>query len=242
MQTIDVCFAVEKKKYKVNIYHFQPSCTFIVSYFRLLNDFDSEINQYTLTETLKGVFINAAYESNKSKCAEAYTENFLYNENMDMISTISRLREICSSAMLPIKEIECSPTQLCSIKCEDYDTKIEIENNGPFELNLADEVYVLPPIPSSVLDIDRLRVDISPRMTFLKPIVVPHFEICNILDDAVKAQKETEPNFDSLLFKTFNDIGEHLLKMLLSGFYFTPSGYVVSKSGLEPPDMKAVSI
>lgn len=213
-----------------------------MSYFRLINDTDKEINQYTLTETLKGVFINAAYESNKSKCAEAYTENFLYSENIDLISTVSRLREILSSTMLPIKEIECSPTQLCSIKCEDYDVKVEIENTGPFEFNLADEVYVIPPIPNSVIDIDRLRIDISPRSSFLKPIIVPHFEICNILDDAVKVQKETEPNYESILFKTFNDIGDHVLEMFLSGLYFAPCGYVVSKSGHEPPDMKAVSI
>jgi hypothetical protein len=30
--------------------------------------------------------------------------------------------------------------------------------------------------------------------------------------------------------------------MLSSGFYFVPSGYVVSKSGHEPPDLKAVTI
>lgn len=213
-----------------------------MSYFRLLNDIDSEINQYTLTETLKGVFINAAYESNKCKCVEAYTENFLYSENIDILSTVSRLREICSATMLPIKEIECGPTQLCNIKCEDYDVKVEIENTGPFEFNLADEVYVLPPIPSPALDLDRLKIDISPRSTFLKPIVVPHFEICNILDDAIKSDRDSEQNYESLLFKTFNDIGEPVLEMLSSGFYFVPSGYVVSKSGHEPPDLKAVTI
>lgn len=211
-----------------------------MSYYRLLqNDL---VNEFNLTETLKGVFINTAYESNRYKCAEAYLENFLYDENVDKDTTVARLRDLCHSRMLPIREIESNRNNLCSIKCEDYDVQVEIQNTGPFSFQLDNEVFVLPPIPNKSLDFERLKIDVSPRQTFIKPIVVPKFEIANIINDVFQTLTKTERVWSSMLFQTYGDIGEDLFKIFLAGGQFLPSGYVVSKSAHEPPNMRTVTI
>ena len=210
-----------------------------MSYYKLYSGIE---NFQNYTETLRGVFINSAYESNKSKCSEAYLENFLYDENVGKTTTLARLREICSSNWLPIREIECNRNNVCSIKCEDYDDKVEIENTGPFSFQLGHHVYVLPPIPNQAVDLDRLKIEVSPRQTFLKPMLVPDFEIANIYEDAIKSVGDTDSSYSSLLFKTYGDVSEEIFEMLGSGCQFRPGGYVASKSGHEPPNGKAVEI
>lgn len=205
---------------------------------RSQNDFSNDVN---FTEMLQGVFINTAYESNRIKCAEAYIENFLFSENIGKDITMVRLKEICSCTMLPIRDIDCNKTNLCSIKCEDYDTQIEIENTGPFSLKLDNQIYVLPPIPNKSIDSERLKIDLQ-RKTFLKPIIVPRFEIVNIFDDVLISKKRHNPAWSSLLFKTFGDVGDDILEIVLSGGQFLPSGYVVSKSSHEPPNLRTVTI
>lgn len=206
----------------------------------------SDINkEHDYTETLKGVFISTAFESNKLKCSEAYVENFLYSDAMDMQTTAARLKEINSSTMLPIKEIECNPNHLCNIKCEDYDVKVEVTNTGPYSFAQGDEVFVLPPIPNQAVDIERLRINLSPTRTFLTPITVPPFEIANITDDLLNWYKngdERIASYSSLLFKTYRDIGRSLLELFVSGCWFVPSGYVIATCKHEPPDCKAVKI
>ncbi|KAH3796185.1 hypothetical protein DPMN_149752 [Dreissena polymorpha] len=192
-------------------------------------------------ELLKGVFINSAYESNKHKCSDAYIEHFLYNDSMDMPSTVSRIKEICSSHMLPIRDIECNANKLYNIKCEDFDSHIEIENTGPYPFSLADEVYVLPPIPNQCIDLERLKMQVSPRFSCYKPILVPKFEIANIYEDIIKSFKN-EKTFSSILFKTFTSIGNEMAEMIISGCQFTPCGYVLAKSGHEPPNIRSVQI
>ncbi len=211
-----------------------------MSYFKL---FQSELNQQQFTTKLKGVFINTSYENNKSRCSEAFVENFLYDEaNMDMQTTTARLREICSFFVAPIKEIECNHNQMCFIRCEDFDVKAEVENTGPFSFNLADDVYVLPPIPNQLVDFDRLKVHIG-RQTYLKPLLVPKYEIVNMYEDVAKSSSSSShPTYSSLLFKTFPNVAEEVVNLLACGLGFVPSGYVVSKSSHEPPGIKAVKI
>lgn len=207
--------------------------------------YDDLNKNYDYTETLKGVFISTAYESNKCKCSEAYVENFLYNETMDLQTTIGRLRDINSSNILPIKEIECNPNHLCNIKCEDYDVKVEVTNTGPYSLSQGDQVFVLPPIPNQTIGIERLKINLSPTRTYLSPITIPPFEIANITDDLLNWYKngnERTISYSSLLFKTYNDIGKYLLEFFVSGCWFSPSGYVVATCKHEPPDCKPVEI
>lgn len=213
-----------------------------MSYYRFFNSRNDFSNDVDFTETLKGVFINTSYESNRIKCAEAYVDNFLFNENVDKDTTIVRLKEISSSTMLPIRDIECNKNNLCSIKCEDYDVQIEVENTGPFSFKLDNQVYVLPPIPNKSVDLERLKIEVSPRQTFLKPIIVPKFEIANILEDTIVSLKNHEAVWSSLLFQTYGNIGEEILQLLASGGQFLPSGYVVSKSSHEPPNLRTVTI
>lgn len=209
------------------------------SLFRDYCEFDAKTN---LTELLHGIFINSSYESNKRKCSEAFLENILIDESVDMLSTVNRLRDIGSCTMLPIKEIESSATGLCSIKCEDFDVKVEVENTGPFPFFLSDDVYVMPPIPNPDVNMDLLKIDISSSQSFLKPLLIPRFEIVNMYEDFMKSYQEDDPKYSSLLFKTFNGIDQEIQKLFLSGCQFTPVGYVVAKSGHEPPSIRPVKI
>ncbi len=132
--------------------------------------------------------------------------------------------------MAPIKEIECNHNQMCFIRCEDFDVKAEVENTGPFSFNLADDVYVLPPIPNQLVDFDRLKVHIG-RQTYLKPLLVPKYEIVNMYEDVAKSSSSSShPTYSSLLFKTFPNVAEEVVNLLACGLGFVPSGYVVSKS------------
>jgi hypothetical protein len=143
--------------------------------------------------------------------------------------------------MLPIEAIEQNQTNICNIKCEDYDTKVEIENTGPYSFNLSSEVYLLPPMPNQHIDLERLKIEIAPNRRFLKPILVPRFEIQNMYEDAIKS-KNNETSFSSLLFKTYQNIEQDFFNILLSGGQFIPCGYIVSKSVHEPINMKPAKI
>jgi hypothetical protein len=211
-------------------------------YFKLFQSSSDLLGQQQFADRLKGVFINTSYESSKSRCSEAFVENFLFlGECMDMQTTVARLRDMCSSFMAPIKEVECNHNQLCYIKCEDFDVKVEVENTGPFSFNLTDDVYVLPPIPNQIVDVERLKVDL-PRGTFLKPLLVPRIEIANVYEDVLKSAVDERPSYSSLLFKTFPDVADELVKLLTSGCQFVPCGYVVSKSSHEPPSINTVKV
>ena len=218
-----------------------------MSYYRSYYGNERDLfSRYDITKELKGVFINSAYETNKPKCIEAYMDNFLYNDNLDAENTMARLKEICSSHMLPIKAIEQNQTNICNIKCEDYDTKVEIENTGPYSFNLSSEVFVLPPMSNQHIDLERLKIEIAPNRRFLKPILVPRFEIQNMYEDAIKSHeshmKKDEVSFSSLLFKTYKNIEKDFVSILLSGGQFIPCGYVVSKSIHEPINMKPAKV
>ena len=213
-----------------------------MSYYKTFNGFDDFQNHQNYTESLRGVFISSAYESNKSKCSEAYFENFLFDTCVGKETTMARLKDICSATWLPIREVESNLNKQCNIKCEEFDDKVEIENTGPFSFQLGHPIYVFPPIPNPVVDLDRLKIELSSRQTFFKPMLVPKFEIANILDDTLKKESDSEPSYSSLLFKTYGDVTDDLFEIFASGYQFTPSGYVASKSGHEPPNGKAVEI
>lgn len=214
-----------------------------MNYYNLFRQDFNSLDQSYLTNSLKGVFINSSYESNKSKCNEAYLEHFLYNEDMSLQTTVGRLNEICTSFMLPIKEIEKNALGLCSIKCEDFDVKVEIENTGPFSFNLTDDVYILPPIPCSSIDKERLKINIPFYDNFLRPLVVPRHEIANMYEDMMKQVRKEEVCFNSLLYKTYHEeVHDEMLNLILSGQHFLPSGYIVAKSSHEPPGLNAVTI
>ena len=213
-----------------------------MSYYKIFSGLDDFQNQHNYTQTLRGVFISSDYESNKSKCSEAFLENFLFDTCVGKEVTMARLKDICSSTWLPIREVECNLSKQFSIKCEEFDDKVEIENTGPFSFQLGHPIYVLPPVPNPVVDLDRLKIEISHQQTFLKPMLVPRFEIANLFEDALKSSNDTESSYSSLLFKTYGDVAEELFEMLASGCQFVPSGYVASKSGHEPPNGKAVEI
>lgn len=206
------------------------------------SDFD-HFEQVNLTHILKGVFINSAYESNKIKCNEAYLENVLYNEDMSLQTTVGRLHEMCSSFMLPIKEVEKNALGLCSIKCEDFDVKVEVENVGPFSFNLADDVFILPPMPCTSIDKERLKINVAFQGTFLKPLIVPKHEIANIYDDMLHFEQRKNECFTSMLYKTYGDeIHIEMINLVSLGYNFLPTGYVVAKSSHEPPSLNAVTI
>ncbi len=106
-------------------------------------------------------------------------------------------------------------------------------------------MYVLPPIPNPLVDIDRLKVHLGQnRCSFLKPILVPKNEIVNMYEDVAKSlsSSSNRPTYSSLLFKTFPDVAEEVANLLSSGCQFVPSGYVVSKSSHEPPGIKTVKV
>jgi len=216
--------------------------SFVMAYYNFLKQEINACHPLHSINHLKGIFINSSYESNKLKCYEAYPDNFLFTEDMSVDNTMGRLKEMCNSFMLPIKEIERNPVGLCNIKCEDFDVKVEIENIGPFSFHLADDVYVLPPLPFESTDNENLKINLSNK-TYLKPLVVPKHEIANIYDDMFNQLKMEECCYASLLYKTYKESIHHeMLKFMLSGYQFIPSGYIVAKSSHEPPNLNAVTI
>ena len=208
----------------------------------LFKDYCEVGDRTNMSELLQGVFVNSSFESNKSKCAEAFVENMFFDECMDMQTTVNRLRDMCTSTFLPIQEIECNATGLCSLKCENFDVKVEVENTGPFPFLISDDVYVLPPLPNPDINTDRLRIDLAHKQSFLKPMLVPRFEVVNIYEDFMKSFQDDDPSYSSILFKTFPGIDQEMQHLFLSGCQFIPVGYVVSKSGHEPPSIRSVKI
>ena len=201
------------------------------------------IDQPNLTHSLQGLFINSSYESNKLKCNEAYIDNFLYCEDMSMQTTLERLKDIWSCHMLPIREIEKNPLGMCNIKCENFDVKVEVENVGPYSLNITDDIFILPPLPCDIIDTEKLKIDLMTRKTYVKPILVPKQEIANLYDDVCTHNTDKECCASSLLYKAYGkDVHKELVKIFLSGYDISPVGYVVAKSSHEPPSLNAVTI
>ena len=85
-------------------------------------------------------------------------------------------------------------------------------------------------------------MNLTSKQSFLKPVLVPRYEIVNLYEDFMKSLQEEDSNYSSLLFKTFKNIDQELQRLFLSGCQFVPVGYVVSKSGHEPPSIRPVKI